>query len=212
MLPVLLALAPLFAAQDPDPAQAAVALARRELAARVGSQAAEAELVSVSRLSFLGGEPSCDRAALSAVGAPNGHRVLLRAGSRVYPVHVAAGRALVCEGLAAASAPAPEPALEGERDERPAIALPAGDAQRRLVEQAKQDLARRLSVTEGEIQLVEFEQVMWRDASLGCPRPGMMYAQVVREGFRIGLRAGKRGFAYHSGGGEPFLCTRPAKR
>ena len=51
----------------------------------------------------------------------------------------------------------------------------------------------------------------WPDASLGCPRPGKVYPQVVKEGFLIRLRLEKRVYRYHGGqGGAPFLCESPA--
>ncbi len=38
----------------------------------------------------------------------------------------------------------------------------------------------------------------WPDASLGCPEPGMMYAQVVTPGYKIHLSCGEELFTYHS--------------
>lgn len=75
------------------------------------------------------------------------------------------------------------------------------------LEQAKTDLAERLSVPLDQITLVSAEEVTWPDSSLGCPEPGMMYAQVLTSGSRIILTAGGRTYEYHSGGNrEPFLC------
>ncbi|MFQ5419653.1 MAG: hypothetical protein ACE5EY_04750 [Anaerolineae bacterium] len=84
---------------------------------------------------------------------------------------------------------------------------PADPAQQQLIAQAKVDLANRLNVTGKEIGLVAFEQVIWPDGSLGCPRPDMAYKQVQQDGYRIRLQVGKRLFNYHGGGGRPpFLC------
>ncbi len=81
-----------------------------------------------------------------------------------------------------------------------------------LVMQAMKDLARRLSVSLEAIALVEFEAVIWPDASLGCPRPGMAYRQVQQDGARIVLEANDRQYFYHSGGSRaPFLCENPAQ-
>lgn len=75
------------------------------------------------------------------------------------------------------------------------------------VGQAKDDLARRLSIEVNRIELVEVQQVVWSDSSLGCPQPGMAYVQVQRDGLLIRLRVGEIVYNYHSGGGRtPFLC------
>ena len=71
------------------------------------------------------------------------------------------------------------------------------------------DLARRLDIDPAHISVVETRAVMWPDRSLGCPRPGMAYAQVPQDGALIRLQAQGREFAYHSGGGRaPFLCDK----
>lgn len=78
------------------------------------------------------------------------------------------------------------------------------------VTQAKQDLAKRLSVSPDQIELVNFTPVTWPDGSLGCPEPGMMYTQMLVEGYRIQLRSGGRVYEYHGGGTRvPFLCAKP---
>ena len=52
--------------------------------------------------------------------------------------------------------------------------------------------------------------VTWRDGSLGCPKPGMMYTQALVEGALIVLRLEGREYSYHSGAGKPpFYCENP---
>ena len=81
----------------------------------------------------------------------------------------------------------------------------------KLVQQAKDDLARRLRIPAGEIELVAFEPVVWPDGSLGCPQPGMAYIQVLVEGLRMRLQANGSLYEYHSGSGrQPFLCENPS--
>ena len=78
------------------------------------------------------------------------------------------------------------------------------------LEQAKADLAERLGVPVDDVTVVSSEEVTWPDSSLGCPQPGMMYAQVLTDGSRILLSAGGRTYEYHSGGHRPpFLCETP---
>ncbi|MDQ4084408.1 MAG: hypothetical protein M3165_01185 [Actinomycetota bacterium] len=75
---------------------------------------------------------------------------------------------------------------------------------------AVRDLARRLGVDRSEVTVVSVEEVTWRDGSLGCPRPGMMYPQVLTDGVRVVLQAQGRRYEYHAGGRRPaFLCENP---
>jgi len=77
-----------------------------------------------------------------------------------------------------------------------------------LVDQAKADLAGRLGVDTGAIAVISGELVEWSDASLGCPQPGMVYAQVPTDGSLIILSHGGAEYRYHTGGSVyiPFLC------
>jgi hypothetical protein len=78
------------------------------------------------------------------------------------------------------------------------------------VELARADLAGRLGVPVDEVTLVSATEVTWRDSSLGCPQPGMNYAQVLTDGSRIVLAVGGKQDQYHSGGQRPpFFCATP---
>lgn len=77
----------------------------------------------------------------------------------------------------------------------------------RQVTQAKEDLADRLDVAVGQIEVVEAKAVVWPNPGLGCPQPGMAYKQVPVDGMLIRLRVEGRIYEYHSGGTrDPFLC------
>lgn len=68
-------------------------------------------------------------------------------------------------------------------------------------------LAEYLSLPAGQIDVLEVEPVEWPDTSLGCPQPGMMYAQVITPGYRILLKAGEQTYSYHTGStGQGVLC------
>jgi hypothetical protein len=76
-----------------------------------------------------------------------------------------------------------------------------------IVGLAISDLADRLAIDESAISVVLVEEVVWSDASLGCPRPGMAYAQVLTDGMRIVLEADGLLYDYRSGGvADPVLC------
>jgi hypothetical protein len=50
---------------------------------------------------------------------------------------------------------------------------------------ARSAAARRLNVPQERVTIVRAEPVEWPDASLGCPEPGRVYAQVITPGFRL---------------------------
>lgn len=68
------------------------------------------------------------------------------------------------------------------------------------------DLERR-GVGASEITGWRVTSVTWRDSSLGCPSPGVAYADVLVPGQRVQVTAGGRGFDYRFGRGDvPLLC------
>jgi hypothetical protein len=72
------------------------------------------------------------------------------------------------------------------------------------------DLAQRLGIDETDITVTSEDEVTWRDGSVGCPEPGMMYTQALVPGRRLILTAGGQDYAYHSGQGAYFYCEKPA--
>jgi hypothetical protein len=81
-----------------------------------------------------------------------------------------------------------------------------------IVQMAIRDLAARLDLPEGDIEVTEVRDVQWPDGALGCPEEGKMYTQAVVDGTRVLLGAGDRIYDYHAGaGGEPFLCPSDEK-
>ena len=60
------------------------------------------------------------------------------------------------------------------------------------------DLAARLSVAPDAITVKAVERIEWPDASLGCPQPGIMYAQVITPGYRIVLEVDGKSYEYHA--------------
>jgi len=94
----------------------------------------------------------------------------------------------------------------------PTIEPPKNPIQSSWIEMAKQDLVGRLNINLDEIELIEFRNVVWPDADLGCPNPEVVHKQVQVEGYLIRLQVGKRIFQYHGGGHpdkQPFLCENP---
>jgi hypothetical protein len=67
-----------------------------------------------------------------------------------------------------------------------------------LIEKAREDMAKRLSIAAAQIDLVEATEVDWPDTSLGCPQPEMAYAEVITPGYLIILSAQGINFDYHT--------------
>lgn len=94
---------------------------------------------------------------------------------------------VVVEGLSLAPAQAAEPVLA-----------------------AVSDLAERLDLPrESEVTVVEVQSEEWSDTSLGCPQPGMVYAQVITPGYRVVLEVKGERYEYHTDrGANVVLCER----
>jgi len=100
-----------------------------------------------------------------------------------------------------------EPNMTAPGEKPPAHSNASTSSLDPLVSIAVQDLAQRLDISEDEIEILEVRKVVWPDASLGCPQPGTVYAQIQVDGLLIRLSAGGRMHFYHSGGTQqPFLC------
>ena len=69
----------------------------------------------------------------------------------------------------------------------------------RLIERAREDLVQATNAGADEITLISTEEVEWGDASLGCPEPDAMYAQVITPGYVIVLERGGDTYDYHTG-------------
>ena len=91
------------------------------------------------------------------------------------------------------------------------MASTKGSVSEEMIAAAKADAIQRTGKSEKDVTVVSAERVSWSDASVGCPAPGRMYAQVITPGYRIVLKVGQEQLSYHAGsGGKPVLC--PADR
>ena len=60
----------------------------------------------------------------------------------------------------------------------------------------------------GAALYVTAEEVTWPDTSLGCPKPGQVYAQVLTPGFSIKLYGATQTYEIHgSNAGNLVLCS-----
>jgi hypothetical protein len=83
------------------------------------------------------------------------------------------------------------------------VALPAGgegNAGQSETDLCRKDLAARLEVNLKEIGVSSIKPMEFPDTSLGLPRPGEVYAQVITPGLRIILELGNQGYLYTASG------------
>ena len=67
-----------------------------------------------------------------------------------------------------------------------------------LVDKAIADLNDRLDVSEDTITVVKVEATEFSDTSLGVPKPGESYAQVITPGYIIVLEVNGDNYVYHA--------------
>jgi hypothetical protein len=92
----------------------------------------------------------------------------------------------------------------------PTPSLPLTPNLESLIAKAKEDLAQRLSISATHIKVVDAKAVTWSNSSLGCPQPGMMYAEVLTAGYLIVLNTNNHDYEYHAGKGpDVFYCENP---
>ena len=71
-------------------------------------------------------------------------------------------------------------------------------------------LAAELDISPEEVNALSSEPVEWPDASLGCPQPGMMYAQVVTPGYLFLLEAAGEQYEVHTDlAGQSVVVCQP---
>lgn len=75
------------------------------------------------------------------------------------------------------------------------------------LKQAVAEAAGRVGIDPSAVQVVSVQASEWPDTSLGCPKPGMFYAQAVTPGYLIVLEAAGQRFEYHADAGRRIeLC------
>jgi hypothetical protein len=97
-----------------------------------------------------------------------------------------------------AQTPSPESDIENNDVLLPGkTTTPDANAQK-SVQRAKESLAGELQISVEEIQVSAIAAVVWPDASLGCPQPDLVYAQVVTPGYIIVLEVAGKQYPFHT--------------
>ncbi len=87
-------------------------------------------------------------------------------------------------------------------------ALPPDESAQKMVALVTEHLAQRLNVPADQIVLADVKPVVWRDAGLGCPKPGVDYIQMETPGYTIVLEAEGETYSYHTDESRRFvLCN-----
>jgi hypothetical protein len=74
-------------------------------------------------------------------------------------------------------------------------------------------LVNELGLSPQDVTILSIEEVEWRDGSLGCPEPGMVYIQAIIPGYRILLEANGETYEVHTdeAGSTVVICDLPAE-
>jgi hypothetical protein len=74
------------------------------------------------------------------------------------------------------------------------------------IKMAISDLSKTESLDKALISVESADVTEWSDTGLGCPKEGMMYAQVITPGYKIKLRAIGKEYFYHAGLKRVVFC------
>ncbi len=183
--------------QGPDVLGQAAWAARRDLARRLGISEEQVEVVSVEKAEMPIGSLGCgETEGRQNLGLMMGEEIVLQVQGQEYVYHSDGKKLVPCSPAAFPGGSRPVYVTGAEASSRPtpqALAVA--------------DLAGRLGLPESAITVRSVESVDWPDASLGCPQPGMMYAQVITPGYRIVLEAGGKRYEYHTSQSHVVLCS-----
>ena len=174
-----------------DVERGAAQLAIDTLASDLGIAPDSIEVDTVKAIEWRDSSLGCPKPGVAYLDVVTpGHKVILRVGKEIHVVHEAGNRAFRC---------VQDKNLGGMTAGRDLTFGPQLVAARR-------DLASRLGVTERDIQFVAAESKTFTDASLGCPEPGMQYAQAQVPGWVLSFRRGERLFTYHADHERAIPC------
>jgi hypothetical protein len=97
-------------------------------------------------------------------------------------------------------------AVETPAPIEPAVSTVPPDA-RNVFAAVIADAAARLDLPEETVEIVSVDPQTWSDASLDCPKPGEVAAQVLTDGYRVVVAIGGQTLEYHTDLDDRFvLC------
>jgi hypothetical protein len=180
-----------------------VAAAQRQLAAYLKLAPDQLVLQSANRQEWPDGSLGCPAEGMAYPQVvTEGFRLVFTNPSQTQPyeVHTAArpGQMVLCQNGKPADLSVAE---------NPASAAPAGDIAGQVTELARATLAQELGVNAADITVVSVDEQEWSDSSLGCPKEGEVYLQVITPGYLVTLEAQGQRYQYHTdSGGRVVRC------
>ena len=82
-----------------------------------------------------------------------------------------------------------------------------GEVPAELLDSIFKDLSERVGTAFEHISVIQAQEIVWNDGSLGCPQPGMFYTQVLVNGYWVILEIDGKKFDYRATDkGYFFLC------
>ena len=182
-------------ASIPGEAQEIVSMVQLDLAEQLGAPLDEIVVVSAKPVDWPDSSLGCPKPDhMYAQTVTPGFQVVLETGGEQYVYHTGTEYFVWCDAATAIEAPGQETRIDA-----PAAALAA---------QAQEELSQQLGIPVEQVDLVSVEAVEWSDASMGCPEPGKMYAQVITPGYRLVLSAEGEEYAYHANAKAGKLCEK----
>lgn len=200
----------------PTDQASAIEQAIADLAARLNIPSSEIKIVSQETVTWPDAGLGCPKPGVAYIQVPvDGLRVILNRAGTAYEYHTGQSKIVLCESNVSKpmlTAIPLEPAIDPTQEVNMTPTTKIESGLQRLIDTAIADLANRLSIDRNTVEVISAQSVVWPDRSLGCPQPGMVYPQVLSEGFHIELRAKDQVYSYHGGEGRgPFLCEHPEK-
>lgn len=167
-------------------------MAMDDLAKRLGVATEDVVVMDIREIALPAADLGCPGVpkAKGAVGMVLGQEIVLAVGGQEYVYRAHGERVVPCPPAGVSTS----------------VLQPCCGPSEAPLTPARQDLSQRLGIGIEEIEVQSVEAVEWSDTSLGCPQPGMMYAQVITPGYRILLRAGGQTYEYHSDRQRAILC------
>lgn len=212
--PAVTATGPVAVATVADPLLArAIAQAQADLLRRLGPSALAVTIKEAQAVEWPDGALGCPQPGMlyPQVITP-GFLVVLETGGQTYRYHGDGSATMrLCETGNPTTIPqAPHQGAAGGGGA--GGSAPSGGPLAVEIAAAKADLMQRVGTLKAdEIRVVSATTVEWRDGSLGCPQPGMMYTMALVPGYQVVLEAGGKTYDYHGAQGRPpRLCEPPS--
>jgi hypothetical protein len=187
-----------------------VAAARQQLARHLKVSPDDLQLKDAQAQEWRDGGLGCPSADLMypQVVTPGYLLVFVGKGTAVeYQVHTgtSAAQMVLCENKQPVElSVGPAAAPTSDSAEAP------DDPTQRLGALAQAALARDLGLATSDVTVVAVEEATWNDSSLGCPRPGQSYLQVITPGYTVTLEAQGQRYEYHTDRNRRVVrCDRP---